>query len=188
MAPQLIFGTGTMGMNEVDFKDTASVSSLLQVLKSCGVARIDTAARYPGLFPGRAEELLGQCKDQASDFSIDTKIALDMKTDGSGELTPEAVDKSVSDSLSRLQCDSVNILHNHRPDPSTPIRDQVRAFNEQIQKGRCRTWGVSNLTVKMADEILRVCDEEGLQKPTAFQSQYNIITRGIEAELLPLLR
>lgn len=47
MAPQLIFGTATFGMNMPAFQDAETVTLLLQVLKALGVTRLDTAARYP---------------------------------------------------------------------------------------------------------------------------------------------
>ena len=36
--------------------------------------------------------------------------------------------------------------------------------------------------------MLQVCDKEGLQKPGCYQGEYNMIIRGIETKLLPLLR
>ena len=35
----------------------------------------------------------------------------------------------------------VNILHIHRADPSTPLDEQVAAFNQQISKGLCQGVG-----------------------------------------------
>ena len=49
-------------------------------------------------------------------------------------------------------------------------------------------WGVSNVSPAMLEEILRLCEERGLQKPTCYQGEYNLATRGMEVELLPLLR
>jgi len=38
-------------------------------------------------------------------------------------------------SLSRLQMDYVDIIFAHRPDPSVPMEEIVRAFNYVIEKG-----------------------------------------------------
>jgi hypothetical protein len=49
-------------------------------------------------------------------------------------------------------------------------------------------WGVSNVPPEMLEEILRICDEKGLQKPSCYQGDYNLVTRGMETKLLPILR
>lgn len=36
--------------------------------------------------------------------------------------------------------------------------------------------------------MLRLCEEEGYHKPSCYQGDYNLITRGMETKLLPLLR
>ncbi|RYC64226.1 hypothetical protein CHU98_g1991 [Xylaria longipes] len=155
MAPQIIFGTAAFGMDMTAFQDVQSVKSLLATLKDLGISRIDTGARYPPLNPGRSEELL------------------DTRTDGSGDLTPEAISKSASSSLQRLQ---------------RPEGDQIQGFTEQISKGVCNTWGVSNMPPSVLEEMLRLCEENGWPKPTWYQGAYNVISRGMETKLLPILR
>ena len=49
-------------------------------------------------------------------------------------------------------------------------------------------WGVSNVAPEMLLQMLRICDEKGLQKPSCYQGDYNLITRGMETKLLPILR
>ena len=41
---------------------------------------------------------------------------------------------------------------------------------------------------EMLERILRVCEGKNLQKPSCYQGDYNLITKGMETELLPLLR
>lgn len=103
MAPQLIFGTSTLGMDMTEFQDAGSVNSLLAHLKVLGIDCLDTAARYPPLKPGRSEQLLGEANESAANFLVDTKIYTDTSTDGSGDLTREAIEKSVDASFKRLR-------------------------------------------------------------------------------------
>lgn len=49
-------------------------------------------------------------------------------------------------------------------------------------------WGVSNVPPSVLEEMLRICNEQHLQKPACYQGDYNIVTRGAEKKLLPLLR
>ena len=44
------------------------------------------------------------------------------------------------------------------------------------------------MPIPILERMLQICDEEGLQKPSCYQGDYNMITRGMETKLLPLLR
>lgn len=49
-------------------------------------------------------------------------------------------------------------------------------------------WGVSNVPPPMLEELLQLCEKNGWKKPTCYQGQYNLVTRGMETKLLPILR
>ena len=102
MAPQLIFGTASFGMDMTDFQDIASVTSLLKTLQELDIHRLDSGARYPPMNPGRAEELIGETKELSGNFIVDTKVYTDVQKDGGGDLTEEAIEKSLHASLRRL--------------------------------------------------------------------------------------
>ncbi|KAI1201761.1 putative oxidoreductase [Nemania serpens] len=189
MAPQIIFGTAGLGMEKTAFQDARSVTGLLETLRDLGITRLDTGARYPPLRPGRSEELLGEAREISRDFVIDTKVFTDTKTDGSGDLTVESIAKSAEGSLRRLQRpEGVNILYIHRADPATPLTEQIQGFAEQIAKGHCKAWGVSNVPPPVLEEILQLCEANGWPKPSWYQGTYNVISRGMETKLLPILR
>lgn len=40
----------------------------------------------------------------------------------------------------------------------------------------------------MLEKMLSICEEKGLQKPSCYQGEYNVVTRGMETKLLPILR
>lgn len=103
MPPQLIYGTATFGMDMTEFQDSEAVRNMLKTVQSLGIKRLDTAPRYPPLNPGRAEKLLGEALELSGDFVIDTKIATDTRTDGSGDLVRDVLQKSVGSSLERLK-------------------------------------------------------------------------------------
>lgn len=92
-----------------EFQDAEAVKKLLQTLGELDIVRLDSGARYPPTKPGRSEELIGETKELSSQFLVDTKIYTDTATDGSGDLTAEAIVKSVDGSLKRLQADNVDI-------------------------------------------------------------------------------
>ena len=103
MAPQIIFGTASFGMTGTEFQDVDSVDRLLRTLMGLGIQRLDSGARYPPTKPGRAEQLIGEARETSKEFIIDTKVFTDTSTDGSGDLTAEAIQKSITGSLERLQ-------------------------------------------------------------------------------------
>ncbi|KAI1121748.1 putative oxidoreductase [Nemania abortiva] len=190
MAPQIIFGTSTLGMDGSALQDANSVKFLLQTLRGLGITRLDTAARYPPRNLGRAEELLGEARELSHDFVIDTKVYTDTKKkDGSGDLTRNAISKSVGESLERLQRPKgVNVLYAHRADPSTPLNEQIQGFMGQITTSHCKAWGVSNVPPKMLEEMLELCEKKGWPKPSYYQGTYNVISRGMETKLWPILQ
>ena len=102
MSPQLIFGTASFGMDLTEFQDPQSVNSILNTLREISIHRLDSGARYPPMKPGLAETLIGQTKDLSHGFVTDTKVYTNTQTDGSGDLTGEAIEKSMLGSLQRL--------------------------------------------------------------------------------------
>jgi aflatoxin B1 aldehyde reductase len=103
MAPQLVFGTASFGMDLTEFQDAESVKNLLQTIRGLGINHLDSGARYPPLRRGRAEELIGEAIELSGSFIVDTKVYTDTQTDGSGDLSRQAIQKSVNGSLHRLR-------------------------------------------------------------------------------------
>ncbi|KAM7203315.1 NADP-dependent oxidoreductase domain protein [Rhypophila sp. PSN 637] len=191
MAPQLILGTASFGMDLTEFQDADSVANLLGKLEDLGINRVDTAARYPPLRPGRSEELIGEAMGQRDgldlNLGIDTKVYTNTATDGSGDLSREALLRSLETSSERLKR-QINVLYSHRPDPSTPLEEQIQTFNEQIELGTITSWGVANTPLHVLKRVLAICEEKVWQKPLCYQGHYSLISRAAEKELLPLLR
>ncbi|PVH93716.1 putative oxidoreductase [Periconia macrospinosa] len=188
MPPQLIFGTASFGGPPPGFESPQSIHSLLNTLQILKITHLDTAARYPPTNPGRSEELIGEVATSSAAFQVDTKCLVDTATDGSGDLSKERMEASVERSLTRMKRTNIDVLYAHRADPSTPLEDQIRNFNEMIDRGVCRDWGVSNFSPSTMETLLKICDEKGLRKPKYYQGVYNLIARAMETKLLPLLR
>ena len=133
--PNTLFGGGLIGTS---FTTPTQVQDLLDHLKALGVDRIDTAARYSPTNPGSSERLLGEVQATKHGFTIDTKINTEGSTagDAAGSLTAAAIATSVDESFARLQVDKVHVLYFHRPDPTTPVAEQVAEIQRQYLKGR----------------------------------------------------
>ncbi|KAJ6024244.1 hypothetical protein N7540_005041 [Penicillium herquei] len=190
--PSIIFGGASFSSPLIgkNFCTPENIQELLDQLKLYNVDRIDTAARYSPGNPGGSETLLGLVNAAKQGFIIDTKINIpdaNIAT-GAGSLSAAAISTSIDESFGRLNVESVHILHFHRSDPTTPVKEQAVEMHKQYLAGRFEKFGVSNFTPQELAELVSVCEEKGYIKPSVYQGCYNLIDRQSEQTLFPLLR
>jgi pyridoxine 4-dehydrogenase len=85
-------------------------------------------------------------------------------------------------SLERLGTDYVDIYRPARVDPNVPIEDTVGTIAELISAGYVRHVGLSEAsadTVRRASAVHPIVD---------LQIEYSLVSRGVEASILPALR
>jgi aryl-alcohol dehydrogenase-like predicted oxidoreductase len=95
---------------------------------------------------------------------------------------PVAVRNFLAYSLQRLGTDHLDIYRLGRVDPQVPIEETVGAIAEMIAAGWVRHVGLSEAgaeTVRRAHAVHPVAD---------LQIEYSLLSRGIEAEILPTCR
>jgi aryl-alcohol dehydrogenase (NADP+) len=88
-------------------------------------------------------------------------------------------------SLRRLGTDYIDLYYLHRDDASTPLEETVRAIADLVRQGKIRYFGVSNFRAWRLAEVVRLCDQFGIDRPAASQPQYNAVNRQPEMEHLP---
>ena len=101
-------------------------------------------------------------------------------------LSRKHIVESVEGSLRRLGTDYIDLLQCHRPDPTTPIGETVRAFEDLIRQGKLLYWGVSEWRAAEIVDACRIADRHHGYRPISNQPQYNILRRGIEREVMPV--
>lgn len=96
--------------------------------------------------------------------------------------------KAVEDSLRRLQTDYIDLYYLHRPDYVTPIEETLDALTELVKEGKVRYIGNSNFMGWEIVEAEWVARTRGTQRFVVAQNQYSLLSRDVEAEVLPACR
>lgn len=170
------------GMTSVEVNDTDSLQTLHAAVDA-GINFFDTAYCYGP--SGESERLIAQALGNRRDqIVIATKGGIHWNAAGERvqDATPARLKQECRESLDRLQTDHVDLLYLHAPDPRVPLADSAGALRELLDAGQTRSVGISNATVDQLEEFHRICPLSAVQPP------YNMLQRGIEADLLPWCR
>jgi len=165
--------------------DTAATREIVLRAFDLGVNFFDTADVYAN---GSAEEMLGQALDEIPrrHVVIATKafFAVSENPNDRG-LSRKHLFESVESSLRRLGTDYIDLHQCHRPDPTTPIEETVCAYEDLIRQGKVLYWGISQWSAEQVVDACRVADTRRAYRPISNQSQYSIMRRQLEREVLP---
>lgn len=176
-------------MTFADRVDEAEAKRCCDLAIDRGVNFFDTADIYPpgpGL-AGRSEEFLGRAlKGRRDKVIVATKVggAMDFKAGKKG-LKREYVLGEAEDSLRRLGTDYIDIYYAHFPDSEVSCAELIGTMNELIRAGKIRYYGLSNFSAWRLCEMVLTAHDMGLEAPVVTQSVYNMLTRGVEDEVLP---
>lgn len=154
--------------------------AIMETAWSLGLTTFDTADAYGG---GRSESAIGKWIAATGNRpTITTKTFAPMDVGQDHGLGRDRILRQIESSLERLEVDHVDLYLAHAPDPDTPVEETIGAFEELVDRGQIRAYGVSNVT---ADD-LRAALAAG--EPALVQNSYSLLDRGDEEEVLPLCR
>jgi aryl-alcohol dehydrogenase-like predicted oxidoreductase len=178
-------GLGLMGMSGVyGPADEAESIATIHAALDAGITLLDTGDFY-GM--GHNELLLRDALRGRDRGSVFVQVKFGGQRDPAGafighDASPSGVKNSLAYTLTRLGTDYVDLYQPARLDPHVPIEDTVGAIAEMIQAGYVRYLGLSEMgaaTIRRAHAVHPV---------TALQIEYSLMSRGIEAEILPAVR
>jgi aryl-alcohol dehydrogenase-like predicted oxidoreductase len=177
-------GLGCMGMSQSYGPNPGDRDEMVAVLRGAverGVTFFDTAEVYG---PYVNEELVGEALEPLRDqVVIATKFGWNIRDRRPSGLDsrPEQIRRVTDASLRRLRTDRIDLLYQHRVDPTVPIEEVAGVVAELVAAGKVAHFGLSEAgaaTIRRAHAV---------QPVTALQSEYSLWTRDVEAEILPTL-
>lgn len=186
--PPVIFGCNVFGWTA----DKAQSFRLLDAMVDAGLNALDTADVYsawvPGNQGGESETIIGEwlkARGRRRDVLILTKVGMNMPGKATG-LGAARIAEAVEESLRRLGTDVIDLYQAHKDDEATPLEETLAAFDKLIKAGKVRAIGASNYSAPRLKAALAASAQHGLPRFETMQPHYNLVERGIEADLLPL--
>ncbi len=183
------FGLGTMVLGAWGNRDHAECARIVNTAIDAGLNLVDTADVYAF---GESEEIVGNAiAGRRDDVVLATKFHNGMPNpDGSFSANHRGnsrrwIRRAVEASLRRLGTDHIDLYQVHRPDPATDIAETIDALSDLVREGKILAWGTSTFP---AEELVEACwasERRGVAGPHTEQPPYSILTRGIEADVLP---
>ena len=177
-----------LGCNNFGIRlDREATRNVVHAALDAGITLFDTADIYGNR--GDSERLLGEALGaRRKDTVLATKFGLPM--DGSGRRqggSRRYVRQALEASLKRLKTDWIDIYYYHRPDPATPIEETLEALDGLVRQGKVRHIGCSNFSAAQIREAQNTARANGFPPFAATQDQYNLLSREIEREVLPMI-
>jgi aryl-alcohol dehydrogenase-like predicted oxidoreductase len=149
---------------------------------------IDTANIYTN---GSSERLLGAFAEGRRDrLVLATKYtyATRPRDPNAGGNHRKSMVSSVESSLQRLRTDYLDLLYVHAWDGATPAEEVMRALDDLVRAGKVLYVAISNAPAWQVSRMQTLAELRGWTPFVALQIQYNLISRTVERDLIPMAR
>jgi aryl-alcohol dehydrogenase-like predicted oxidoreductase len=174
---KIAFGCMSLGENE------PNNAKLIHQAIDAGINFFDTADLYQ---KGLNEEMLGRALSaKRKDVIIATKAGNQWRPDGSGwDWNPrkEYILQAAEKSLKRLQTDYIDLYQLHGGTLDDPIDETIEAFEQLMQQGKIRYYGISSIRPNVIREYVQ------RSRIASVMMQYSLLDRRPEEECLDLLK
>ncbi len=151
-----------------------------------GVNFFDTADGYTN---GMSEKILGKALlGKRENAVIATKV-----TNPRGPLPNQSgqgrkhILQDLEESLKSLRTDYIDLYYLHHPDPETPVEEVIETMTNLVRQGKIRYYGLSNYSTWQCCSFIHKAERMHAIAPVVTESVYNLLTRGIEDEMVPFL-
>ena len=178
-------GLGCLGMSDFygPADESESIATICAALDA-GITLLDTGDFY-GM--GHNEMLIRKALRNRRRDTVFIQVKFGAQRDPRGafighDARPAAVKTALAYTLTRLGTDYIDLYQPARLDPNVPLEETIGAIAELVQAGYVHHIGLSEVdadTIRRAHEVYPV---------TAIQMEYSLMSRTIEAEILPTVR
>ncbi|MFY1675592.1 aldo/keto reductase [Streptomyces sp. WMMC905] len=181
-------GTANFGTAWGGGADAAGARALLDRFADAGGTLVDTADSYQD---GQAETLLGEIlAGRRDDFTLATKSGYGLASAHRSVLNTgnsrSAMIRSLEGSLRRLRTDHVDLYWAHFPDDLTPVDEIVATLDDLVRAGKVRYAGLSNFPAWRTARAVTLGEAAGRVPVVGIQTEYSLIERTADRELLPM--
>lgn len=164
----------------------ASSEAVIHKAYEMGINYFDTANMYA---LGEAERSMGRAlaRYDRDSYVLGTKVYFDM---GEGPnqkgLSRKHIMEQCEASLRRLGVDYIDLYYCHRFDEHVPLEETLRAMDDLVRQGKVLYIGVSEWQEWQIADAAAVSNRLNLDPIVVHQPEYNMFTRRIEAEIVPV--
>lgn len=172
-------------MNWADLVDEAEAAALLEAFLTAGGNVVDTSDSYNG---GESQLLLGSLlanTDFRDSIVVSARSGSRADTDRRFDLSRRHLLASLDSTLRRLGTDHVDLWQLTAWDPETDIDETLTTVESAIASGKVRYASIGNVSGWQLAVASQRCAPSTV---TANHSEYSLLQRGIEREVLPAAR
>jgi len=168
-----------------------------QIAKDCmttavenGINFIDCAEIYAG---GKAEEVIGEWLAEETvdrkQLVISSKVFWPTSENiNDWGNSRKNISNAIEGTLNRLDVDYIDIYYLHRYDYTTPVKETISVMDDLIKAGEVHYWGTSVWTAAQLERANAAAKEMGAHRPIVEQPMYNMFSRHIELEIIPVAK
>jgi aryl-alcohol dehydrogenase-like predicted oxidoreductase len=166
--------------------DEATSFDILDAFVAEGGNMVDSADVYsawvPGHQGGESETVIGNwLKRNAAKRD---KVVIATKVGFFEGLAPDKIAAACDASLRRLRIETIDLYYHHKDDPNVPLAESLGAMDALVKAGKVRSIGLSQYSAERLDEAMLAAEGNGLTRPCALQTWYNLVERPkLEGEL-----
>ena len=166
--------------------DEATSFDILDAFVAEGGDMVDSADVYsawvPGHQGGESETVIGNWLKR--DPAKRDKVVIATKVGFFEGLAPDKIAAACDASLRRLGIETIDLYYHHKDDPNVPLAESLGAMDALVKAGKVRAIGLSQYSAERLDEAMRAAEANGLARPCALQTWYNLVERPkLEGEL-----
>jgi len=182
----LALGAMTFGADWGWGAEEAEARRIFDAFVDRGGNFIDTANAYTN---GSSERLVGKFAEGKRDrLVISTKYSMATVAGdaNSGGNHRKSMMRSVEQSLTRLGTDYIDLLYLHQWDARTPVEEVLRGMDDLVRQGKVLYLGMSDTPAWQIARMQAIAELRGWSHFIALQSEYSLVERTAERELIPM--